>query len=170
MKKEDKTKISPFFTGPHKIELKEWISCAPFEKLLGISIVWAQNGRACLTMPFVKNLAQGGGLLHGGAVVTLADTAVAMAVKSRVAPGSRFGTISLKSEFLHPVKSGTLTAKAKTEILPDRLVEGHAQVFDYHERMVMKFSAVFKLARDVTFNTPDTIEQSMSGKETGHAR
>ena len=35
-----------------------------------------------------KQLAQGKGLAHSGAVVTLADTAVAMAVKSIVPPGS----------------------------------------------------------------------------------
>ena len=82
------------FMGPHKIKLEKWISCAPFENLLGIKIIEAKDGHAHLTMPFVFKLAQGKGLVHGGATVALADTSVAMAVKSIVPEDSRFGTIS----------------------------------------------------------------------------
>ncbi len=88
---------SPF--GPHKITLSSWISCAPFEKHLGIKIIEAKKGKSTLTMPFVYELANGGGVVHGGAMITLADTAVAMAIKSIVAENSHFGTISLNTEF-----------------------------------------------------------------------
>ena len=64
------------FTGPHKVKLEKWISCAPFEKLLGINIIEARDGHAHLTMPFVFKLAQGKGMLHGGATVALADTSI----------------------------------------------------------------------------------------------
>jgi acyl-CoA thioesterase len=137
------------FTGPHEVQLEEWISCAPFEKLLGIKINEAKNGCANLTMPFVLQLAQGKGLAHGGAIVTLADTAVAMAVKSIVPPGSRFGTISLNSEFLAPVKKGVLTAKAKVKFLENRIIKGIATILNEDNIEVMKFSSTFKLAKDV---------------------
>ena len=78
---------APSYTGPHTVKLKKWISCSPFEELLGINILEAHAGRSILTMPFVEKLAQGGGLLHGGAIVSLADTSVAMAVKSIVEEG-----------------------------------------------------------------------------------
>ena len=137
------------FTGPHEVKLEEWISCAPFEKFLGIKIIEAQNGCAILTMPFVLQLAQGKGLAHGGAIVTLADTAVAMAVKSIVPPNSRFGTISLNSEFIVPVTKGILTAKAKVELLEKRMIQGVSTVFNEDNVEVMKFSSLFKLAKDV---------------------
>ncbi len=145
MKKEKE----PLFTGPHEVKLEEWISCAPFEKLLNIKIIKAQNGCSNLTMPFVFQLAQGKGLAHGGAIVTLADTAVAMAVKSIIPPNSRFGTISLNSEFLAPVTKGILTAKAKIELLENRKIQGVATVFNEDNSEVMKFSSMFKLAKDV---------------------
>lgn len=135
--------------GPHHVELKTWISCAPFEELLGLRIVEAKDGRSLLTMPFVFRLAQGAGLAHGGAIVTLADTAVAMAVKSILPPDSRFGTIKLSSEFLRPVTKGILTAKAEVTPLENRMVEGNATVFDGDENPVMTFTAIFKLARGV---------------------
>lgn len=141
------------FTGPHQVTLEKWISCAPFEKLLGIDIVEADHGRSCLTMPFVYQLAQGQGMAHGGAIVTLADTAVAMAIKSLLPPGSRFGTISLNAEFLGPVTQGVLTARAEVTPIENRQVKGYAEVSDENGRPVMRFSAVFKLGREVTMST-----------------
>ena len=141
------------FTGPHQVMLEKWISCAPFERLLGLDIVWAKDGRAYLTMPFVYELAQGQGMAHGGALVTLADTAVAMAIKSILPPDSRFGTISLNAEFLGPVTQGVLSAKAAVTPLENRQVQGQALVSDEAGRQVMRFSAMFKLGREVKIAT-----------------
>jgi uncharacterized protein (TIGR00369 family) len=141
------------FTGPHQVTLEKCISCAPFEKLLGLEIIEAKDGRSYLTMPFVYQLAQGQGMAHGGAIVTLADTAVAMAIKSLLPPGSRFGTISLNAEFLGPVTQGVLTARAEVTPVENRQVQGYAEVTDNDGRPVMRFSAVFKLGREVTLLT-----------------
>ena len=138
--------------------LEKWVSCAPFEKLLGLDIVEAKDGRAYLTMPFVYQLAQGQGMAHGGAIVTLADTAVAMAVKSLLPPGSRFGTISLNAEFIGPVTQGILYAKAEVTPLENRQVQGKALVSDDDGRQVMRFSAMFKLGREVEIATHGTGE------------
>jgi uncharacterized protein (TIGR00369 family) len=140
-------------TGPHEVVLDSWISCAPFEKLLGLDIVEAKDGRSYLTMPFVYQLAQGQGMAHGGAIVTLADTAVAMAIKSLLPEDSRFGTISLNAEFLAPVTKGMLSARAQVTPLENRQVRGQALVTDDDGRPVMRFSAVFKLGREVTLLT-----------------
>lgn len=146
------------YTGPHQVTLDQWISCAPFEKLLGLDIVEAKDGRAYLTMPFVYQLAQGQGMVHGGAIVTLADTAVAMAVKSILPPDSRFGTISLNAKFLGPVSYGILSARAEVTPLENRQVQGQAVVSDEDGRQVMRFSAMFKLGREVQIATHRTGE------------
>lgn len=141
------------YTGPHAVTLERWISCAPFEKLLGIEIVEAKGGRSYLTMPFVYQLAQGQGMAHGGAIVTLADTAVAMAIKSLLPLDSRFGTISLNAEFLAPVTKGMLSARAQVTPFENRQVNGQAEVTDDDGKPVMRFSAMFKLGREVTLLT-----------------
>jgi acyl-CoA thioesterase len=146
------------FTGPHQVTLEKWISCAPFEKLLGIDIIEADDGLSYLTMPFVYQLAQGQGMAHGGAIVTLADTAVAMAIKSILPPDSRFGTISLNAEFLGPVTKGILSARAEVTPLENRQVQGQAVVSDEDGRQVMRFSAMFKLGREVTISRHRTGE------------
>lgn len=135
-------------TGPHHFQMDEWISCAPFESLLHMEIVEAAHGEAVLTMPFLIDFAQGGKLMHGGALVSLADTAVVMAIKSIIAPNSHFATISLEAKYLAPVKKGIVTARAKVIGREDRILKGEASIFDDEGRKVMEFSSVFKIARN----------------------
>ena len=135
-------------TGPHRVHMESWISCAPFEKYLHMKIIEAEDGNAVLTMPFFLELAQGGGLMHGGALVSLADTAVVMAIKSILPPQTHFATISMESKFLYPVKEGIVTARAHVKPVKGRKLIGHAKAFNHEERAVMEFNSVFKIARD----------------------
>lgn len=135
-------------TGPHQFTMEGWISCAPFERLLGMEIVEATGGRATLIMPFLVELAQGAGLMHGGALVSLADTAVVMAIKSLVSPQTHFATVYLESKFLYPVKQGLVTAKAEIVKLEGRIIQGQATVYNDEARPVLEFASTFKLAKD----------------------
>lgn len=135
-------------TGPHEFHMEGWISCAPFERLLNITILEASDGCAALSMPFLIEYAQGAGLMHGGALVSLADTAVVMAIKSLIPPHSHFATIVAEVRYLLPVKKGLLTAKATVTEREGRIVKGKAVVFDEEQRAVMEFSSTFKIARD----------------------
>jgi uncharacterized protein (TIGR00369 family) len=126
--------------------LPQWIACAPFERLLNMTIQEAAGGRAVLSMPFSFDLAQGGGLMHGGALVSLADTAVVMAIKSIVPPGTPFVTASLETAFLRPVKKGIVTARAEVHPQGGNRFRGTASLFDDDRMPVMKFSSIFKVA------------------------
>ena len=134
-------------TGPHQVSLRQWISCAPFEQLLHMRIEEAAEGKAILTMPFLYDFAQGKGLLHGGALVSLADTAVVMAIKSILPPSTHFGTISMESKFLYPVTQGLLTARAWVTRREDRTIHSQATIYNDEEKPVMEFSCVSKIAR-----------------------
>jgi len=137
-------------TGPHRFEMDGWISCAPFERLLNMKIVEASDGQATLKMPFLIGYAQGGGLMHGGALVSLADTAVVMAIKTLIPAQSHFATILCEAKFLLPVKKGIVTAKAKVVERQGRTLKGRATLYDDEERTVMQFFSTFKIARDTT--------------------
>lgn len=134
-------------TGPHAVELKQWIDCAPYERLLGMEIAKADQGRARLVMPFVRTLSQGKGLLHGGALVSLADTAVVMAIKSLLPEGTHFATVSLETRFLRPVRQGLVAARAWVDRREGRTLWGRATVYDETEAAVAEFTSVFKIAR-----------------------
>lgn len=159
MPQTEKTTTVPS-TGPHHFEMEGWISCAPFERLLNITILHASKGRATLIMPFYIDYAQGGGLLHGGALVSLADTAVVMAIKSLIPPQSHFATITLEAKYLLPVSQGIVTAEAEVIEREGRVLKGHAVIYDDRQRAVMEFSSTFKMAADsrirgITFKDGD---------------
>ncbi len=126
-------------------ELPGWIACAPFEEYLGMRIEEAADGRAVLSMPFLVRLAQGKGLMHGGAVTSLADTAVAMAIKSLLPEGSHFVTMELSLKFHAPVRSGTVRAVAIVTEKDERTIVGQAEVFDEDGVKTATFHSVFRV-------------------------
>ena len=132
---------------PLPFELPDWIACAPFEEYLGMTIDEAAGGTAVLSMPFAVKLAQGKGLMHGGAVTALADTAVAMAIKSILPPDTHFATIDLGLKFHAPVKGGKVKAVARVTDRDDRSIRGEAEVFDENGVKVATFNSVFRIKR-----------------------
>ncbi len=133
--------------APLPFELPHWIACAPFEEYLGMRIDEAAAGHAVLTMPFKVKLAQGKGLLHGGAVTALADTAVAIAIKTLLPEGTHFATVELGLKFHAPVRGGLVTAVARVAQRDERTIRGEAEVFAEDGVKVATFNSVFKVKR-----------------------
>ena len=127
--------------------LPGWIACAPFEEFLGMRIESAAGGKATLTMPFLVKHAQGKGLMHGGAVTSLADTAVAMAVKSLLPEGTHFVTTEFSLKFHAPVLGGPVRAEAETSWRDERNLDGTAVVYAVDGTKVATFTALFRVKR-----------------------
>ena len=128
-------------------DLPRWIACAPFEEYLDMLIEEAADGRAVLTMPFKVKHAQGKGLMHGGAVTSLADTAVAMAIKSLLPEGSHFATVEMSLQFHAPIRSGTVRAVATVTARDERTIKGEAEIFTEEGTKAATFRSVFKVKR-----------------------
>lgn len=143
---------APREADARQFELRGWVDTAPFEDLLAIDIEEAQRGRAVLSLPFKVKYAQGGGFLHGGALTTLADTAVAMAIKGLLPEGTVFATTELTTRFLAPVKEGRVTAVATVTGPEGRSFHGEATVTDESGREVARFRSVFRVARGQGFD------------------
>lgn len=131
-----------------QFELEEWIDNAPFEALLGMRIELVADGLARMTMPFTLKLANGGGVMHGGAMTALADTAVAMAIKSLLPPGTAFATIELAMEFIAPVIAGQVTAHALVNGPDGRVFHGECELRGDFDELYARFKSVFKVARN----------------------
>jgi len=140
--------IEPQSNSPHKFHMDGWISCALFERLLHMNIVEASDSQATLTMPYHIEFAQAAGLMHGGALVSLADTTIVMAIKSVVPLETHFATISLESKFFYPVKQGIVTAKGKNTKRDGENLWGQAFIYNDAHKPVMEFSSTYKLAKD----------------------
>jgi uncharacterized protein (TIGR00369 family) len=82
-------------------------------KLFGFELEAAEEGRAVMRMPVRPRHKQVHGVVHGGILAALADTAGGLATYMAVPPGTRIATVEMKINFLEPVERGTITADAR---------------------------------------------------------
>jgi len=117
---------------------------APFEKYLGIKIIKAKDGYAKVKMPYRKELTNPHGLIHGGAIASLSDTAMAVAILSKYLHSS-FYTVKLEIKFRSPSKRGEMFAEAKIIDKRKRFIFGRIEVKDSKGKLLAQVSAVFYL-------------------------
>jgi uncharacterized protein (TIGR00369 family) len=100
-------------TDEHRAMAAETLHNLPFSKLIGMRLVDMQLDMAVIKIDMRDDLRHPGGILHGGVTATLIDTAMAFAVRTRVAPNEGTATIDLTVHYLRPHISGTFTCTAK---------------------------------------------------------
>ena len=92
--------------------LREAFGNIPYARLLGIQFEHAARGAASLSMDARPELERFGGIIHGGALASLVDTASAFAVLSTLAAEEQTVTVDLTLHYLRPATEGKLTAHA----------------------------------------------------------
>lgn len=93
--------------------LRETFSQVPYARLLGLEFVRAERGTATFALDVREELTRMGGILHGGAVVSLLDTAAAFAVHTLLGPDGRTVTVDLTVHFIRPASSGRVEGRAR---------------------------------------------------------
>ncbi|MDN0198461.1 PaaI family thioesterase [Streptomyces sp. S.PNR 29] len=89
------------------------LAAVPFAGELGISLQEAGAARVEATLPWAAGLCTLGGVLHGGALMTLADTAGAVCAFLNLPPGASTSTVESKTNFFRAVRSGVVRAEAR---------------------------------------------------------
>lgn len=84
------------------------ISYLPFAKLLGIELVEAGPDRVVATLAVAKELCTIPDILHGGAIMSLADTVGAVATVLNLTGGATTTTVESKTNFLASVPLGDI--------------------------------------------------------------
>ena len=87
------------------------INQQPFVQLLGMDITHAEPGKIEFRAPITHTLTQHLGFVHGGVLLSLADTAMSFAGGSVLGP--QVVTSELKINFVRPAKGETLIARAE---------------------------------------------------------
>lgn len=73
---------------------------------LGIEVVSAGAGEAELRMPTRPEMGNRGGVVHGGFISLLADSAMGLAMSSALPDGERHSSFDLKLSFVSPGRLG----------------------------------------------------------------
>lgn len=111
------------------------LSLVPYAKLLGIEVENVGMGTAALTLPVREELTQNHGVVHGGAVASLIDTAMAFAIIPLLSDKEKVTTVDLTISYLRPVTEGEMRASAKVIRAGRRLISVSADVFDSNQTL-----------------------------------
>ncbi len=107
----------------------------PFNHHLGIEVVAAHDDGMTISCAMRPEMRNGHGVLHGGVIATLADVAVGVALKPRIAPRTAT-TIDLKVNYLKPLIEGTVWARCYLVRVGRSLITGRVDVTDDQGKMV----------------------------------
>jgi uncharacterized protein (TIGR00369 family) len=92
---------------------QELIERMPFAAALGIVVESAVPGEVTGRLPWSEGLCTMGGILHGGALMSLADTIGAICAFLNLPSGATTATISSSTSLLRAVRSGDVLATAR---------------------------------------------------------
>ena len=106
------------------------LAAVPYAELLGIELEHVAPGLATLGMPVRRELTQNHGVVHGGAVASLIDSAMAFAIIPLLAPKEGVTTVDLTISYLRPVTRGRMRSTARVVRAGRRLIVVSAEVFD----------------------------------------
>ena len=85
----------------------------PYAKFLGLELGEVSPGEATIYLTVRHELKQYQGVVHGGAVASLIDTASAFAVLTQIEVDERVTTTDLTIHYLRPITEGRMAATAR---------------------------------------------------------
>ena len=94
-------------------EAKSVLNSSPFPKHMGMELVDLALDRATVTLELANDHMQAFGIVHGGVLATLIDTATFWAVFLRLPDACGLVNIDLKLNYLIPAMSGKLTTEGR---------------------------------------------------------
>ncbi len=115
--------------------LREAFEEIPYARLLGMELGELRRGAATLHLEARDELKRNRGILHGGVVASLADTAAAFAILTLSEPGQASTTIDLTVHYLRPLSEGRATARARVVRAGRRIMVISVDVFDEYQAL-----------------------------------
>jgi 1,4-dihydroxy-2-naphthoyl-CoA hydrolase len=94
-------------------ELSELVAMMPFASRLGIELTGATPEEVTGRLAWREDLCTTGGLLHGGALMALADSLGGVCAFLNLPPGAGTATVSSTTNFLRALREGHATATSR---------------------------------------------------------
>ena len=134
----------------HDIEadLRARVASSAFHSWMGMELVRAEPGRVEISVEAADHHLNLQGLLHGGVIATLADTATGLAVRTMVPAGRRHVTVQLDVHYLRPGAPGRVTAVGTTVRVGTSIGYAEADVLDAKGRLLARATATVAVMAD----------------------
>jgi uncharacterized protein (TIGR00369 family) len=120
---------------------------APWVAELGLRVIRAGPGEVVLSLPVVARLVHSGGVLSGQAMMAAADTAMILAIASKMGGFKPMTTVQLQTSFLRPVAgdSGEVQVVARVLRLGKNLVFGEIQILSIKGELAAHATTTYAL-------------------------
>src|SRR5574341_234666 len=116
-------------------------------RLFGFQLDSAEPGRAVIRMRVRPKHRQVHGVVHGGILAALADTAAGVACYMLLPRGTRLATIEMKINYLEPVEKGTILAEARVLRKGRTTAVAECDIRDTSALLVAKALLTFSIGR-----------------------
>jgi len=123
------------------------LELSPFGRHLGVKVLEVGDGFARIKLPYRPELTNPAGKLHGGAIATAADTAMAVAIGEVLGGPARHSTVKLEIRYKASVTDGEIIAEAKVMRRKQKIFLGEAVIKNGHGQVVAIAKATF-MVRD----------------------
>jgi uncharacterized protein (TIGR00369 family) len=122
-----------------RLDTDQLHAIVPFSARLGVRVAEATPETVRLELDWQEDLCTAGGVLHGGALMSLADTAGAVTAFLNLPDGAEgTTTIESKTNLLAAVREGTVTARATPIHAGGTLIVVETELRDGDDRLVAK--------------------------------
>lgn len=120
---------------------------APWVKELALTVRSASPGEVTLDLPVTPLHVHGGGVLCGQTMMAACDTAMVLAVMSKLNEFKPMTTVQLQTSFLRPVPgdAGTATVVARVLRMGRNLVFGEMEVLDAKGQLAAHATTTYAL-------------------------
>lgn len=128
--------------------LRDRLQDSEFYRWAGVEVTDASPGTveiAFVAGPQHLNLQ---GLVHGGILATLADTAMGLAVRTVLEAGRRHVTVQLGVEFLSPGRPGRITARGRSVKIGTQLGFAEADVVNADGRLLARAHSTLSVTKE----------------------
>jgi 1,4-dihydroxy-2-naphthoyl-CoA hydrolase len=123
-------------------DLEALIALMPFARQLGMVLDEASADRVVARLAWAPELCTAAGVMHGGALMALADTAGALVAFLGLPDGATTATISSATQMFRPVTAGPVRADAVPLHRGRTTVTAQTSLFDGDGRLVAQTTQV----------------------------
>jgi uncharacterized protein (TIGR00369 family) len=128
-------------------DLDALVALMPFAGQLGLVLDEASAERVIVRLEWAPRLCTAGGIMHGGVLMSLADTAGALVTFLGLPEGATTATITSTSQMFRPVKGGTVRAVAVPLHRGRSTVTAQTSLYDSEQRLVAQTTQVQAVRR-----------------------
>jgi 1,4-dihydroxy-2-naphthoyl-CoA hydrolase len=118
------------------------VALMPFAEQLGVIVDEASADRVVARLDWAPHLCTAAGIMHGGALMSLADTAGALVAFLGLPEGATTATITSTSQLFRPVTSGAVRAVAVPLNRGRTTVTAQTSLFDSADRPVAQTTQI----------------------------